>query len=260
MKTKRLKQSYREQLVKAGVNPQKAAQAAKIMTMRELQLIGEIWPEWAAIYSQENLWPKVHCSVSNKVKRLIDILGAFVGLCITALLFMPIALAMQLSSPGPVFYCQIRCGLRGKPFKIWKFRSMVVNAEAQRHLVKNEVEGHIFKNENDPRIIPVGKFLRRTSLDELPQFWNVLRGEMSLVGTRPPTPDEVRYYNSNHYRRLLVKPGMTGEWQVNGRSKVKNFEDIVRMDLDYQRKWTIFYDLKLILKTIGVVLLSRGAC
>jgi len=137
---------------------------------------------------------------------------------------------------------------------------MITDAENLKHLVKNEATGNIFKSENDPRITRVGKFLRRTSLDELPQFWNVLRGEMSLVGTRPPTMDEVQSYEAHHWNRLNVKPGITGEWQANGRSTVKDFEDIVVMDLDYQRKWSVMYDLKLICKTIAAVLKKQGAC
>jgi lipopolysaccharide/colanic/teichoic acid biosynthesis glycosyltransferase len=202
----------------------------------------------------------VHPSVTSKAKRMIDILGALAGLGITAVVAIIVALAIQLDNPGPIFYSQIRYGLNGHSFRIWKFRSMVVGAEQLKHLVKNEAQGHIFKNENDPRITRVGRFLRRTSLDELPQFWNVLLGEMSLVGTRPPTMDEVMQYESHHWKRLNVKPGITGEWQVNGRSSVKDFEDIVCLDLDYQRRWSIAYDINLILKTLKVVLNKSGAC
>ncbi|MBW4563872.1 MAG: sugar transferase [Mojavia pulchra JT2-VF2] len=202
----------------------------------------------------------VHPSVTSKVKRMIDILGAVVGLGITAVLTIPVAIAIQLDNPGPIFYSQIRCGLNGRSFRIWKFRSMIIGADQHKHLVKNEAKGHhIFKNKNDPRITHIGKFLRRTSLDELPQFWNVLLGEMSLVGTRPPTPDEVMHYSSHHWQRLNVKPGITGEWQANGRSSIKSFEEIVRMDLEYQHKWSIFYDISLILKTLKVVFNKSGA-
>jgi lipopolysaccharide/colanic/teichoic acid biosynthesis glycosyltransferase len=136
---------------------------------------------------------------------------------------------------------------------------MIKNAEDHKHLVPNQAKGQFFKNENDPRVTRVGKFLRRTSLDEFPQFWNVLIGEMSLVGTRPPTPDEVQCYEAHHYQRLNVKPGLTGEWQVKGRSLVNNFEDVVRLDLEYQRKWSVFYDIKLIIATIIAVLSRKGA-
>lgn len=202
----------------------------------------------------------VHPSVNSKAKRVIDILGAVIGLGIMAVILIPVAVAIQLDNPGPIFYSQIRCGLNGSSFRIWKFRSMVVGAEKLKHLVKNEAQNqHIFKNENDPRITRIGKFLRRTSLDELPQFWNVLLGEMSLVGTRPPTPDEVMHYSSHHWQRLNVKPGMTGEWQANGRSQIKDFEDILNMDIDYQRKWSIAYDIILIIKTLKVVFKKEGA-
>lgn len=200
-----------------------------------------------------------HPSADSWLKRFIDIVGSLVGLAITAALFGPIALAIQLDNPGPVFYRQRRCGLSGAPFDIWKFRSMVTDAEALKHLVENEAAGHIFKNRNDPRITRVGSFLRKTSLDELPQFWNVLKGDMSLVGTRPPTPGEVSQYSPFHHSRLQVKPGMTGEWQVFGRSNVEDFDDIVRMDLDYQKKWSIWYDLGLVVKTVQVVLNKQGA-
>ncbi|NER80446.1 MAG: sugar transferase, partial [Leptolyngbya sp. SIO1D8] len=146
-----------------------------------------------------------HASVNSVFKRLIDVLGAMVGLVVTAVLFAPIAIAIQLDNPGPVLYRQVRCGHRGKEFHIWKFRSMVTNADAIKHLVENKAEGNIFKNENDPRITRVGRFLRKTSLDEFPQFWNVLMGDMSLVGTRPPTVDEVMRYTSRHWERLEVK-------------------------------------------------------
>jgi len=203
---------------------------------------------------------RVHRSVTSVTKRLIDILGALVGLAITAVVAIPLAIAMLFDNPGPLLYTQVRCGFNGRYFKIWKFRSMVVGAEKLKHLVNNEAKGHIFKNENDPRITRVGRFLRRTSLDELPQFWNVLIGDMSLVGTRPPTHDEVANYETHHWMRLNVKPGITGEWQANGRSTVKDFEDIVRMDIDYQDKWSVAYDLSLIWKTIWVVLNKSGAC
>ncbi|MBW4558160.1 MAG: anti-sigma factor antagonist [Trichormus sp. ATA11-4-KO1] len=197
--------------------------------------------------------PTTHPSVASWMKRFIDIVGAIVGLVITGFLFIPIVIAIQIDDPGPIFFGQIRCGWMGKRFKIWKFRSMCVDAEAKKSLVKNQVQGAFFKNENDPRITRVGKFLRRTSLDELPQFWNVLKGDMSLVGTRPPTPDEVERYEVPEWQRLDVKPGMTGEWQVNGRSTVRSFEDVIRLDLEYQKNWSLLYDLKLIFKTVTIL-------
>jgi len=213
-------------------------------------------------YSNKTSLPpsiQAHPSVDSKTKRLVDILGALVGLAITGLILLPIAIAIQLDNRGSIFYRQARCGLNGRTFKIWKFRSMVVEADRLKHLVSNEAQGLIFKNQNDPRITRVGRFLRRTSLDEFPQFWNVLKGEMSLVGTRPPSVDEVMLYERHHFQRLLVKPGMTGEWQVNGRSQVGDFEKIVEMDLDYQRKWSLGYDLMLILRTFQVIFNKNGA-
>lgn len=201
-----------------------------------------------------------HASVNSKAKRFIDILGALVGLAITALVAIPVIILTQLDDPGPILYSQIRCGHKQKRFRIWKFRSMVIGAEHLKHLVENQASGHIFKNDNDPRITRIGRLLRRTSLDELPQFWNVLMGDMSLVGTRPPTIDEVENYTSRHMKRLNVKPGMTGEWQANGRSSVSDFDKIVDMDINYQRKWSLSYDIQLILKTIFVVLNRSGAC
>jgi lipopolysaccharide/colanic/teichoic acid biosynthesis glycosyltransferase len=200
-----------------------------------------------------------HPSINSIVKRSLDIAGGLVGLAITLLLLVPIAVAIRLDSPGPIFYTQLRCGYRGKPFRIWKFRSMVANADALKHLIENQAQGLIFKNENDPRITRVGQFLRRTSLDEFPQFWNVLMGDMSLVGTRPPTLDEVQHYEPHHWQRLSVKPGLTGQWQISGRSAIKDFEAIVKLDLEYQSQWSIGHDLWLIMQTIGAVVLSRGA-
>jgi anti-anti-sigma factor len=199
-----------------------------------------------------------HPSVTSRGKRALDIFGALVGLLITSVLALPIILTIKLEDGGPILFKQERCSWMGKRFHIWKFRSMVTNAEALKAQVENEVEGPLFKNENDPRITRVGRFLRRTSLDELPQFWNVLRGDMSLVGTRPPTPDEIEQYKVPEWQRLDVKPGMTGEWQVNGRSTVKKFEDVIRLDLEYQKNWSLMYDVKLIFKTI-FILFSRRA-
>lgn len=200
-----------------------------------------------------------HPSVKSKFKRCLDILGSLVGLLIVAILFVPIAIAIKIDSPGPIFFAQERYGLQGRAFRLYKFRSMVSDAEKLKSLVNNEADGLIFKNKNDFRITKVGRFLRRTSLDELPQFWNVLLNDMSLVGTRPPTGDEVIKYTQKHWLRLNVKPGLTGEWQVNGRSQVTNFEQIVDLDLQYQKNWHPLYDLLLIGKTIYVIFAKIGA-
>ncbi len=194
-----------------------------------------------------------HPSVRSKTKRLIDIIGGLMGLGFVAILFIPVAIAIKLDSPGPVLFSQTRCGWMGKRFKIWKFRSMVTNAEALKATIDNQAQGAFFKNENDPRITRVGKFLRKTSLDEFPQFWNVVKGEMSLIGTRPPTPNEVEQYEVPNWQRLDVRPGLSGEWQVNGRSKIRDFEDVIKLDLRYQENWSLMYDFKLILKTITVI-------
>lgn len=200
-----------------------------------------------------------HPSYTSRIKRCLDIIGALIGLMITGILFLPIAIAIQLDDPGPIFYSQTRYGYRGENFRIWKFRSMIVDADSLKHQVQNQLKGHIFKNDHDPRVTRVGRFLRRTSLDELPQFWNVFLGQMSLVGTRPPVLDEVKNYAAHHWLRLEVKPGMTGEWQVNGRSGILDFEQIVEMDLRYQQQWSVWYDLSLILRTIQVVMTKNGA-
>jgi lipopolysaccharide/colanic/teichoic acid biosynthesis glycosyltransferase len=202
----------------------------------------------------------VHPSVTSLLKRCLDIAGALVGLGVTALVLIPVAIAIWVDNPGSIFYSQMRCGYRGHPFRIWKFRSMVTNADELKHLVHNQAQGCIFKNEDDPRITRVGRFLRRTSLDEFPQFWNVLKGDMSLVGTRPPNLDEVSQYAPHHWRRLNVKPGLTGRWQASGRSAVKDFEAIVKMDVDYQTQWSLRHDVELIFETVKAVVASRGAC
>lgn len=199
-----------------------------------------------------------HPSIQSRTKRLIDIAGALVGLTITALVFVPIAIAIKLDSSGSVLFSQTRCGHLGRHFRVWKFRSMVTDAEQLKSQVQNENEGAFFKNAKDPRITKVGQFLRKTSLDELPQFWNVLRGEMSLVGTRPPLPEEVERYEIPNWQRLDVKPGITGEWQVHGRSQIRNFEEVIQLDLRYQQRWSLKYDLQLILKTVAV-LLKKGS-
>jgi lipopolysaccharide/colanic/teichoic acid biosynthesis glycosyltransferase len=201
-----------------------------------------------------------HPSTLCVIKRSLDIIGAFVGLLILAIIFIPMAIAIKLDSPGAIFYKQERYGLQGRLFTMWKFRSMVENADKLKTLVPNEAKGLVFKNEQDPRVTRLGRFLRKTSLDEMPQFWNVLLGDMSLVGTRPPTHDEVSRYSDHHWKRLNVKPGLTGEWQVSGRSAIKDFEEIVKLDLLYQHRWTPLYDLTILWRTLSVLLTRSGAC
>ena len=216
--------------------------------------------EFSCIDSSFSLSLEAHASVSSKLKRTVDLTGACIGLGFFALIFPLLAIAIALDSKGPIFYSQKRCGLKGQPFRIWKLRSMVVDADQLKGTIQNEAKGLIFKNKNDPRITRVGGFLRKTSLDEFPQFWNVLKGEMSLVGTRPPTLDETALYSPHHWLRLQVKPGITGEWQAKGRSQVDDFEAIVAMDLNYQARWSVAYDLQLIWATVVAVIQRRGAC
>lgn len=243
-------------MVLRGVRPQ--VMAVLEMTALDKVLKFEVQEGLPAvpITRAEKQLPTTHPSVQSGVKRLLDVVGAIVGLGIVSFAIIPIAIAIKLNSPGPIFFGQTRLGWMGKQFTIWKFRSMYLDAEARKKelmALNKQTDEKTFKMENDPRITPVGKFLRKTSLDELPQFWNVLIGEMSLVGTRPPTPNEVDIYEVPEWQRLDVKPGMTGEWQVNGRSSIRNFEDIIKLDLRYQQNWSLLYDLKLIIKTILVV-------
>lgn len=195
------------------------------------------------------------------LKRCLDVAGALAGLGLTVFLFPFIALAIRLNSPGPLLFRQVRVGENGRLFTCWKFRSMYQDAERQkRELIPlNEMNGAIFKIRNDPRVTRVGKFLRRMSLDELPQFWNVLRGEMSLVGTRPPTPDEVAGYEYKHRKRICIKPGITGLWQVSGRNEIRNFDEVVRLDIEYIDQWSLWLDVKILMKTFRVLLARNGA-
>ena len=176
-------------------------------------------------------------------------------------LMLGVAIAIKLDDGGPVFFSQTRIGLHGRPFKMYKFRSMVTNAEELKKKLAEEngqSDRFIFKMKDDPRITRVGKFIRKTSIDELPQFYNVLKGDMSLVGTRPPTVDEFRQYESHQKRRLSAKPGITGLWQVSGRNEIKDFEDVVKLDVQYIDNWSIGLDIKIILKTIKVVFEKGG--
>lgn len=195
------------------------------------------------------------------VKRMIDIIGGVVGLIITAVLFPFVALAIKLDSKGPILFSQIRIGKNGRRIRIYKFRSMYTDAEQKKKQLQNENEmnGPMFKIENDPRITKVGRFIRKTSIDELPQFYNVLKGDMSLVGTRPPTVDEFEQYGVHYRRRLCITPGLTGMWQVRGRGRVTDFDEVMKYDLEYIDHWSLSLDLKLLVQTILVVLTQRGA-
>ncbi|MCU0784056.1 MAG: sugar transferase [Verrucomicrobia bacterium] len=201
-------------------------------------------------------------SWQSVAKRAMDFVGAIVALLLLSLPLALVSLLIKLSSPGPVLFHQMRSGLNGAPFTLYKFRTMVTNAEQLKHELEamNEMRGPVFKVTKDPRITPLGKILRRYSIDEFPQLFNVLRGEMSLVGPRPLPVDEVRRFNDlSHRRRLSVRPGLTCLWQVSGRNQIIEFKDWVRLDLEYIDNWSLWLDLKILVRTIPVVLLGTGA-
>lgn len=198
-------------------------------------------------------------------KRLLDILGGLVGSLITLLLMLIIGPLIKKADPGPILYTSTRVGENGKTFKMYKFRSMIMGADKMKEelMAKEGSDGLMFKMDHDPRIIGgkngIGEFIRKTSLDEFPQFFNVLIGQMSLVGTRPPTPDEWAKYQPHHRARLSAKPGVTGLWQISGRSDIKDFEEVVKLDKEYITNWSLWGDIKIILKTIPVVLGKKGS-
>ena len=194
-------------------------------------------------------------------KRATDIIGGLIGTILFLVLYPFIGIAIKLESKGPVIFKQKRVVQHGRTFNLYKFRSMYHDAEARKTELagKNQMNGAIFKLQNDLRITCVGRFLRKTSLDEFPQFFNVLGGEMSLVGTRPPTVDEVESYLPDHLKRLSSKPGITGLWQVSGRNQIRDFDKIVELDCRYLENWRFSDDLKIIFKTIYVVLKRKGA-
>lgn len=195
------------------------------------------------------------------LKRIIDIIGGSIGMILVVISSCVLGPIIKIESQGPVFFTQDRVGKNGRNFKIYKFRSMGVDAEQKKAslLDQNEVDGHMFKMTNDPRVTKVGKFIRATSLDEIPQFINVLKGDMSLVGTRPPTVDEFNNYEAHHKRRLSMKPGITGMWQVSGRSDIMDFEEVVRLDNEYINNYTLALDIKILFKTILVVFSRIGS-
>lgn len=193
-------------------------------------------------------------------KRVIDILGSFTGLLLLSPLFIIIALIVKFTSKGPVFFSQKRVGRNGKAFDMYKFRSMVVNAEElkEKLAAQNEMSGPMFKMKDDPRVTKVGKFIRKTSIDELPQLWNVLKGDMSLVGPRPSLPKEVAQFEGWMYKRLEVKPGLTCYWQVSGRNNI-DFEDWMKLDIKYVEERNFWIDIMLIFRTVGVLFGDKNA-
>ena len=207
-------------------------------------------------------------------KRALDILGGLVGCIFTGIIFIFVAPAIYISSPGPIFFSQTRIGQNGKPFKMYKFRSMYMDAEERKAelMAQNKMsDGRMFKLDFDPRVIGnkvlpdgshktgIGEFIRKTSLDEFPQFWNVLNGTMSLVGTRPILIDELQQYELHHRARIAIKPGITGMWQVSGRSDITDFEEVVRLDTEYISNWNLGLDIKILLKTVVTVLKHEGS-
>lgn len=194
-------------------------------------------------------------------KRVMDIAGGIIGLCITAVITIIFGPIIYIQSHGPIFFSQERIGRNGRRFKIYKFRSMYPDAEERKKelMAQNKMQGLMFKMDNDPRIIPIGHFMRKTSLDEFPQFWNVLKGDMSLVGTRPPTVDEYEQYEMHHKARLAVKPGLTGMWQASGRSNIVDFEEVVKLDTKYIENWNIALDFRILLKTVVALIKKEGS-
>ena len=196
------------------------------------------------------------------VKRIADIFGGLIGCLITGIAYLFVAPQIKKIDPGPVFFHQTRIGRNGRRFELYKFRSMYQDAEARKAELMdlNEMEGPMFKIKDDPRILPkIGKRIRDWSIDELPQFWNILKGDMSLVGTRPPTVEEFECYEPHHKARLSFRPGLTGLWQVSGRNRIDEFEEIVRLDTEYIKNWSLREDLMIILKTFVVVLKRKGS-
>ena len=205
--------------------------------------------------------PSTHNYVALTFKRFGDIVTGLLGCILSAPIIAITAIPLKLESKGPLFFKQLRVGKNGRPFYIYKLRSMYEDAEERKKelMEQNQMEGLMFKMENDPRITKVGKVIRKLSIDELPQFFNVLRGDMSLVGTRPPTIDEFKQYESRHKRRLSMRPGITGLWQVSGRSTIQDFEEVVRLDCKYIDDWSLGLDFYIVMKTIPVVLTHKGA-
>ena len=199
-------------------------------------------------------------SFYEAIKRLIDIICSFVGILVLSPLFIIIAIIIKFTSKGPVFFSQKRVGRNGKEFDMYKFRSMVVNAEElkEKLAAQNEMSGPMFKMKDDPRVTKVGKFIRKTSIDELPQLWNILKGDMSLVGPRPSLPKEVAQFEDWMYKRLEVKPGLTCYWQVSGRNNI-DFEDWMKLDIRYVEEKNLWIDIKLIFKTVGVLFGDKNA-
>ena len=267
--------SESQNLAKKSINPSPIKWTEKGKTKTNLKM------QWSPVGQNTLTWPlfcdlleeSVLSNLQKRIKRSIDIFGALIGMILLSPLMLIVAILIKITSPGPILFRQERTGFLGKKFTFLKFRSMHAGCDEDRHkeyvtnLIKNDLDNancssedtSLYKMEDDPRVTPFGKFLRRSSLDELPQFFNVLKGEMSLVGPRPPIAYEVEKYDSWHLRRVLeVKPGITGLWQVQGRSTT-TFNEMVRLDISYVDNWSLCLDLKIILKTAWAVLSAKGA-
>lgn len=262
--SKKLMEEFAETGVAVHLNLERVAE-----TLGEKKTIGKIGNYTVLTSSLNFMTPKEAC-----MKRMLDIIGGFVGCILTGMIFIFLAPAIYIQSPGPVFFSQTRVGKNGKLFKMYKFRSMYMDAEERKKelMKENRVQdGMMFKLEFDPRIIGnrilpggekktgIGEFIRKTSLDEFPQFWNVLTGSMSLVGTRPCLVSEKDLYSGRHRARLAVKPGITGMWQVSGRSNITDFEEVVRLDTKYINEWNMGMDMRILFKTVQVVLKKDGS-
>ncbi len=205
--------------------------------------------------------PAVHNDREIILKKTTDFIGGLLGTVLSLPIILITAIPLLIESPGPLIFKQARVGKNGRIFNIYKLRSMYADAEKRKQalMAQNKMDGHMFKMDNDPRITKVGKIIRKYSIDELPQFWNVLKGDMSLIGTRPPTVEEFEQYESHHKRRLSMKPGITGLWQVSGRSNIQDFEEVVKLDCEYIDTWSPALDIKILFKTVNVVLTHKGA-
>lgn len=232
--------------------PQPLAVTERVVRVRE-----EVdWDAFLPPRSRSLRW-----RIGQAVKRLIDVVASAVGLLVLVPFFAVIGLLVKLTSPGPVLYRSMYLGFRAHPFVGYKFRTMVANADALKgsmaHL--NHMHGPAFKIRDDPRITTLGRFLRKYSIDELPQLWSVLRGDMSLVGPRPPLPEEFEQYQAWHRGKLAIRPGITCFWQINGRSDIHDFDEWMRLDLKYIEVWSLWTDLKILARTIPAVLRGHGA-
>jgi len=196
------------------------------------------------------------------MKHFFDRLVAVIALCVFSWVFVLVAISIKLTSPGPIIFRQTRGGKNGRPFTMFKFRTMVTDAEMQREelMQMNQMSGPVFKVDSDPRVTTIGRFLRKTSLDEIPQLWNIIRGDMSLVGPRPlPIYEVEKFETTSQRRRLSMKPGVTCLWQISGRNNITDFNDWVKLDLRYIDNWTLWLDIKILLQTVPAVIFGRGA-